>query len=138
MIKLSKAKIYKIEKYSNSNDNAKSFIVELVVYAVILIIVDALFRNIYIENFLYALIAAFILSFLNSKVKPLLIILTLPLTIITCGIAYPIVNVIILKLCDWLMGSAFEMGGLISSFIIAIFISLLKMMFDRYIQKRVK
>lgn len=138
MINLSKAKIYKIEKNSSSSDNTKSFVIGIVVYAVVLLIADALFKNIYVGNFIYALIAALILSFLNSKVKPLLIILTLPLTLVTCGIAYPIVNVIILKLCDILMGSAFEISGLISSFIIAIFISILKMMLDDYITKKVK
>ena len=53
----------------------------------------------------------------------------LPLTILSFGIAYPIVNVIILKICDLLMGASFEMGGLIITFIIAIFISALKIFF---------
>lgn len=135
---MSKAKIYKIGNKYNKEDNIKSFIVGIVVYAIVLLIAASIFRGIYVKNFIYAIIAALILSLLNSTIKPLLIILTLPLNIVTCGITYPIVNIIILKLCDFFMGSAFELNGIISSFIIAIFISIFKMILDNIITKKVK
>ena len=47
-----------------------------------------------------------------------------------------IVNMIILKLCDVLMGKSFEIHGFISMFFITIFISLLKIIFDKVITNR--
>lgn len=135
---MSKAKLYKIDnnKYDNKSDLLK-FIIGIIVYAVVLLIADYLFINIYIDGIISALVAAIILSLLNYTIKPLLIYWTLPLTILSYGIAYPIVNMIILKLCDIIMKEHFIIGNFISVFFIAIFISILKMFLDNLITKKV-
>ena len=56
---------------------------------------------------------------------------------VTLGIAYPIVNVILLKLCDFIMLGSFEINGIIAPFIIAIFISVMKIFLDSAITKKV-
>ncbi len=135
---MSKAKLYKIDndKYDNKSDLLK-FFVGILVYAFVLWLSSYLFENIYIDSFLSCIVAALIMSLLNYTIKPLLIYWTLPLTIITYGIAYPIVNMIILKLCDLLMGDYFAVGGFIPVFFIAIFISIMKIFLDRLITKKV-
>ena len=95
------------------------------------------YLGIEIENFFYAIIAALILSGLNYTIKPILIYWTLPLSVMTFGIAYPIVNMIILKLCDIIMGSSFNINGFFATFVIAIFISGLKIILDNIITKNV-
>lgn len=141
---MSKAKIYKIERKNyncNNNerkDDFKSFAISILIYAVVLMIASSLFRNIYVANFLYAIIAALILSFLNYTVKPFLIFLTLPISIVSFGILYPIVNMIMLSWCDMLMGNAFEISGFFASFVISIFISGLRILLDRLIVGKVK
>ena len=134
---MSKGKLYKIDKNMNPKSDTTTFIVSLVVYAIVLMLANSLFKNIYVENFLYALIAALILSALNYTIKPILIYWTLPLSVLSFGIAYPIVNMIILKICDILMGSSFEISGFLSTFIIAIFISGMKMFLDSFITKNI-
>ena len=135
---MSKTKLYKIDdnEYNNKKDALK-FIVGIVVYTIVLLISDYLFENIYIDNIYSAAIAALIMSLLNYTIKPLLIYWMLPLTIITCGIAYPIVNMIILKICDLIMGRHFIIGNFVSVFFIAIFISIVKMFLDNLITKKV-
>ncbi len=133
---MTKAKLYKIDNRRNNSIDAIQFVVGIVVYALVLYIAASLFRNLHIENFWYAIIAALILSALNYTIKPILIYWTLPLSIVTYGIAYPIVNMIILKICDVLMASSFEISGFIHTFIIAIFISALKIIFDRLITNK--
>lgn len=136
---MSKVKLYKIEdKYERNNkSDALSFIVGLLVYAFVLVVAGDLFANMYVSDFLHALIAALILSLLNYTIKPILIYWTLPLTILTYGIAYPLVNMVILKVCDILMGKSFDINGFISTFFIAIFISALKIFLDNMITKKV-
>jgi putative membrane protein len=136
---MNKVKLYKIEDgyVRNDKDDLTKFIVGIFVYAIVLMIATSIFRGIYVENFLYALVAALILSCLNYTIKPILIYWTLPLNIVTFGISYPIVNIIILKLCDILMGNSFATGGFFSTFFVAIFISALKMFLDSLITKRV-
>lgn len=142
---MSKGKIYKINnekdrnsiKYTYEKDDLIAFGVGIIVYAIVLLLASSLFRGIYVENFFYAIIAALILSLLNSTIKPILIYWTLPLSIVTFGIAYPVVNMIILKLCDILMGNAFGVSGFFSTFIIAIFISGMRMLLDQMITMKV-
>ena len=133
---MSKAKLFKIEK-EEKKDGLITTVVGVIVYAVVLVMAANIFKNFYIESFLYALLAAIILSILNYTIKPVLIVMALPITIITCGIAYPIVNMIILKICDLIMGSSFHIGGFLSMFFISIFISLLKMFLDALITKKI-
>ncbi len=135
-----KAKIYKIDnnKKNTSGDKAVSqFIVSILVYAFVLMVANALFKGICVESFFFAIIAALILSVLNYYLKPILEFLTLPLNILTLGITYPIINVIILEICDLIMGTSFEVKGFINVFIIAIFISLLRMFLDSIITKKI-
>ena len=134
-----KATIYKIENNSNykNSDSSTNFIVGIVVYAIVLMITSSLFEAFHVENILYACIAAIILNILDSTIKPLLIVLTLPLNLLTLGITYPIVNVILLKLCDWLMGSTFNLSGFFAPFIISLFISGMKIILDNFITKKV-
>ena len=144
--KMSKGKIYKIDnnssrrtngKYTYDKDDLITFGISILVYAFVLVLASNLFRGIYVENFFYAIIAALILSLLNSTIKPILIYWTLPLSVLTFGIAYPVVNMIILKLCDILMGNAFGVSGFFSTFIIAIFISGMRMLLDQMITMKV-
>ena len=129
---MAKTKIYKINNNNKSNDNyIISLLVEMFVYAIVLFIASNHFKTFEITNFLYCFIAAIILSALNATIKPFLVFITLPLSIITFGIAYPIVNMIILKVCDLLMGASFVIHGFFSLFFISIFISLLKILLDK-------
>lgn len=132
---MTKAKLYKIEK--ENNNNLLQFVIGIIVYALVLVVSTKIFKGIYISNFMYSIVAALILSLLNNTIKPLLVYLTLPLSVITFGIAYPIVNMIILKLCDIIMGNSFELSGFLNVFFISIFISLLKMLLDKLITKKV-
>ena len=89
-------------------------------YALVLIISTRLFPNHVILNLnnycLWAFLAALILFILNKTVKPVLTWLTLPITALTLGLFYPFVNVVILKLVSLVLGSNFELKGIISLF----------------------
>lgn len=134
-----KVTIYKIEDNNvyKQKDTATEFIVGIIVYAVVLMMASSIFEGFYIKNFIVGIFASIILTFLNSTIKPILVVLTLPLSIVTLGIAYPIVNVILLKLCDFIMLGSFEINGIIAPFIIAIFISVMKIFLDSAITKKV-
>ena len=135
-----KTKIYKIEAEEKNKNNKRDllqFIVGIIVYAFILMFASYLFNGLYIESFWYAVLASTIISVLNYTIKPLLIYWTLPLTVMSFGICYPIVNIIILKLCSFMLGSHFVFPGFLIPFFIAIFISFMKIILDNMITKRV-
>ncbi len=56
--------------------------------------------HVQLSSFGTALVFALVLAFLNAIIKPLLIILTLPITILTLGLFLLVINVIIILLAD--------------------------------------
>ncbi|MDD3048787.1 MAG: phage holin family protein [Bacilli bacterium] len=110
------------------------WLIHLVGYAIVLIFVTMIFKSIYLDNALYglwALIAVLIIYILNNTIKPIIVFLTLPITAITLGIFYPFINVIILKIVDFILGSHFETGGVIVLFFAAILISIMNFLMDK-------
>ena len=115
-----------------------SFIISLICYAVVLILVSLIFKSMYINNEyfgLYALIAALIITILNKLIKPVLVIMTLPITVLTMGLSYPIVNVIILNLTSFIMGNNFNVSGFLTTFFASILISIFNIFMDGLIIK---
>jgi putative membrane protein len=81
-----------------------------------------------VEGYGYALLVAVILSLANFIVKPILVILTIPITIITFGLFLLVINALIILLVDYLILSGFQVDGfwwaLAFSLILSIFNSL--------------
>ena len=97
-----------------------------------------LFKDFYINNKyygLYAVIAALIIDILNKTIKPVLVVMTMPLTAITLGLSYPIVNMIILFLTSFIMGNNFNITGFFTAFFASILISIFNMFMDGFIIK---
>jgi putative membrane protein len=67
-----------------------------------LIVVDWLFTSVSIGRWGSLLFAALVLTLGNAILKPILAILTLPLIIVTFGLAYFAINVLMLALAEWL------------------------------------
>jgi putative membrane protein len=67
-----------------------------------LIVVDWLFDSVFIDRWWPLLLGAFVLTLGNLIIKPILAILTLPLIIITFGLAYFAINVLMLALAEWI------------------------------------
>ena len=72
--------------------------------ALALIVVAYLMPGITVSGFGAALIAALILGLINAVVKPVLVLLTLPVTILTLGLFIFVLN----GLLFWLVGSFVE------------------------------
>lgn len=67
-----------------------------------LIVVDWLFDSVFIDRWWPLLIGALAFTIGNLIIKPVLAILTLPLIIVTFGLAYFAINVLILALAEWI------------------------------------
>ncbi|WP_066192369.1 MULTISPECIES: phage holin family protein [Gracilibacillus] len=108
-------------------------ILSLVLNALVLMLLDYLFEGFMINGFWMALLAAVILSVLNVIVKPILVVLTLPITIVTLGLFLLVVNAITLWLTQMLLGSSFIIDGFGVAIISAILISILNAFINRIV-----
>ena len=117
-------------------DNILDWVLHFISYAMILVFVATFFESFQIDDthlYTYGIIATFIIFILNKTVKPIVFRLTLPLTGMTLGLFYPFVNVLILKLTEWILGSHFEIEGIWTVFFIAILISLMNILIENII-----
>jgi putative membrane protein len=101
--------------------------------ALAVVILANLLGGVQVDSFMTALIVAVVLSLLNIIVKPVLIILTLPVTILTFGLFLLIINALIILLADQLITGFFVeniwwalLFSLLLSFLQSIFFSALK------------
>ena len=80
-----------------------NLLVRLLLYAIAVIIASYLIPGIYVESFMVAILIAVILSVLNVTVKPLLIIFTIPLTVLTLGLFLLVINAVIILIAGELI-----------------------------------
>ncbi len=113
-------------------------VLEIFTGALSLCLASYLFKSFYVENFWYACLASVIISLLSVYLKPLLEVLTLPINIITLGLTYPIINMIILKVTGLLLGSNFIVKGFFVLIFISIFISIINAFLNNIIVNPLK
>ncbi len=137
-------------KNKNSISTTKKFnsifdwILRMIGYALILICISTILgsdKSIYIDPSyfgIWGLLTAILIYILNKTVKPLIVWLTLPITALSLGLFYPLINVFILKIVDYILMSHFNItGGIFMSILVAILISILNIIMDSIIFKNI-
>ncbi len=109
-------------------------ILSIVLNAIALIVVAQLFENFHLEGFSTALLAALILGILNIIVKPILIILTLPLTIFTLGLFLFVINAVTLMITQGVIGDDFVIDGFGTALFAAVILSILNLLLNRLVK----
>jgi len=90
--------------------------------------------HVIIDSYITALIFALVLAFLNAILKPILIILTLPITILTLGIFLLVINVLMIMLADKMV-EGIHIQGFWWAFIFCLFLSVLSSMLNNLEKK---
>lgn len=80
-----------------------NWIIKLLLNAVAVFILAHLLSGVNVDGYIGALIVAVVLSILNLLVKPILVIFTLPATILTLGLFLLVINAVIILLADKLI-----------------------------------
>ena len=97
----------------------------VLINALLFLALSGLFHNtFYVGSVWIALAASLVLAILNMAVKPILTILTFPITILTLGLFSIIINAAMLNLTSFIVGSSFHFSSFMTSVWIAILMSL--------------
>ncbi|TAD86744.1 MAG: phage holin family protein [Bacteroidetes bacterium] len=111
------------------------FLFRILVIAVNAFVLAYLLPGVEIDNFFTAIVVALLLAFLDFTVKPLLIILTLPVTFITLGLFLFIVNALII-LIDAYFVHGFKVDGLWYAVLYSFCLSIANSMVLRHAKRR--
>ena len=122
----------------NNINKILDFIITVLVYDLVLILVSNITNTLVIDSSyygLYSLLGAIIICILNKTIKPILFKLTIPITGVTMGLFNPCLNILILKITDWILLSHFETHGIITLFLTSILISIINLIIEELIIK---
>ncbi len=109
-----------------------NFIIRLLITAAVAYGLTYVLSGVHITDFKAAIIFALVLALLNLLLKPILVILTIPITILTLGLFLIVINTLIIMLAAKLL-SGFSVAGfwwaLVFSVLLSIVSSALNSMF---------
>ncbi len=97
-----------------------NFLIKLLISSLAVILASYLLPGVAVDNFLAAVLVALVLSLLNITLKPLLVLLTIPLTVFTLGLFLLVINAVIILIAD-----AFVPGFMVDGFWWALLFSLI-------------
>lgn len=110
------------------------FIIKLLLTALIVVALSQILPGVTTDGYGTAILVALALSLLNFIVRPILVILTLPITVVTLGLFLLVINVLIIYIADAMI-SGFEVTSfwwtLVFSLLLAIGRSIITKMVDR-------
>jgi len=123
-------------------DDIFNWLLNIIVYGLVLVITSLVFKNSFyldLSNYgLWVLIVSILVYVLNRTIKPFLTWITIPLTAATLGLFFFVINVLILKIADLLVGPHFEINNFFMAMVAAIFISILHSLMELIIVKPLK
>ena len=100
-------------------------IIKLLLTALAVFLLANFLSGVSVDGYGSAIIVAIILAVLNLFVKPILVIFTLPITILTLGLFLLVVNALIILLADKLIGG-FSVDGIWTAIIFSVLLSILQ------------
>ena len=108
---------------------AMKLIVRWLLLAAALLLVARLYPGVMVANFSAALVAALLLGLLNTLVRPLLVLLTLPVTVVTLGLFLFVINALMFWSAAGVL-SGFNVTGFGAALIGSVIYSLCGMVID--------
>jgi len=100
-------------------------ILRLLVTAALVLLIANILSGVHVASFGTAVIVAVVLGLLNLSIKPILVILTLPVTVITLGLFLLVINAVIILLCTNIVGG-FAVDSFWTALIFSVILSVLQ------------
>ena len=103
-------------------------LLKMILTTLAILLVTNVYSGIQVDSVTTAIIAAVVLALINTIVRPVIVLLTLPISMLTLGLFLLVINAAMLYLAAWLV-NGFDVGGywdaLIASLIISVVVALL-------------
>ena len=106
-----------------------SFLLKFILTAVLVYGLSTVLPGVVLGGVGSAAILVIVLGLLNAVVKPILKILGFPITVLTLGLFLLVINVIIVKLADFLM-SSFDVHGFLNALLFSLALSVVNALVD--------
>src|SRR5258708_11384971 len=98
--------------------------------ALVIMVAAYVLPGVHVENLWTALLVALVMGILNILIKPLLIVLTLPITIVTFGLFLLVINALMVLLASHIV-PGFKVDGFWWALLFSIFVSLINLVISK-------
>ncbi len=98
-------------------------LISILLNAVLIYVAAYLLQGVFVANYVSAIIAAMVLGIVNWTIKPLITIITLPVTFITFGLFLLVINGLMVMLAAYIV-PGFAVGGLFQAIIFVIVLAI--------------
>lgn len=109
-------------------DNAQSFLVKILLGGISVLLAEFLLPGVHIDDFMTGFILAAVIILINLTLKPIIILLTLPLTLITFGLFLLVINALMILLADHFI-DGFSVDGFWWAILFALVLSVINSLF---------
>jgi putative membrane protein len=113
----------------------KGIVIRWLILTAAILLTAYILKGIQVDGFFSALAAAAILSILNAIFRPVLIILTLPINILTLGLFTFIINGLLLMMASCAI-PGFDISGFWSAFFGSIIISIVSWLLNSFVNEK--
>ncbi len=114
------------------NANLQDFLIHWAIMSLSLWVASYLFKGIKFSNKSSLLISALVLGFVNAVLRPILLVLTLPLTLVTLGLFALVLNALMIMLVAKVV-NGFKLSGFWTAFFVGIFIALFSLFIEYFL-----
>jgi len=109
------------------------FITKLAINTLALLIVDSMFQGIWFDNDKAMIAAALVLAIVNTYLRPLVLVLTLPINVLSLGLFTLVINALMLELVSWII-PAFHVTGFWTAMGAALVISIISFLLNWFLK----
>jgi putative membrane protein len=102
-----------------------NLLIKILITSGLVLLIANFMPGVHVEGFTTALIVAIVLGLLNIFIKPILVILTLPVTILTLGLFLLVINALMILLCTKIV-DGFSVDTFLTALIFSVILSVLQ------------
>lgn len=104
------------------------FLVQVLISALAVMVTQYVLPGVSVDTFFTGIIIALLLGLFNATIKPILVILTLPITVLTLGLFLLVINAFVIELAASLIGG-FHVAGFWSAVFFSLILSFVTSVF---------
>ncbi len=109
------------------------FAIRLLINALVLLLITRIVAGFHVESFYFALVASIVLGLVNAFIRPLIYLLTLPITFVTLGLFTLVINASLI----WFVSTfvrGFEVDGFVPALLAAVILAITSFLTNAFLK----
>lgn len=107
-----------------------NLIIKLCISTVVVFVLSYFLPGVHVTSLTGALMVAVVLGLLNTFLKPILVLFTIPVTLLTLGLFLLVINAIIILICDYFIAE-FRVDGFLTALIFSVLLSIIQSILNK-------